>query len=485
MSLRINTNIPALTALRNLQTNATGYQQSISRLSSGMRINTAADDPAGLIISEGMRAQIAGINQAMRNSQDAINMSKTAEGALNEVQRLLNDMRALAVNSANTAVVDSNTLQANQSQIRSSIASINRIAEQTQFGTKKLLDGTAGVLANVTSSANVNSIYMGGTFAGESIASGPMTVTRVAAATRAQVTLDRTFATANSVVGANGSFVVNGYSFSTSSSDTLQSIVNKINAASNTTGVSADIVAAGPNVSIQLSQTTYGSQHKIDFFDATGLLNSTPSAQSTGADAVYSVQATTNGNPPVRTALFTGGRGPNESGLKLTDTYGNSFTLTENGNTVGAATQIGMITEGQVRFQIGAFSDQSVSFGLPTVYANRLGVNSVPGDSIETLDVTTQTGAQNAMKIIDDAITQLARMRGELGSFQKNFLESTSRSLDIAKENLTATESSIRDADMAEEITSYTRMQILQQSGMSVLAQANQLPQQVLQLLRQ
>src|SRR5687768_9028689 len=166
-------------ALRNLDQTNTEVANSVGRLSTGLRINTAGDDPAGLIISEGMRAQLKGLEQAMRNSQDAINMSKTAEAALDEVQRLLRDIRGIAVHSANTAVVDAATLQANQTQIRSTLQSINRIAEHTQFGTKKLLDGTAGALANVTSTANVSSIYMGGTFNGQNVQSGPVTINRV------------------------------------------------------------------------------------------------------------------------------------------------------------------------------------------------------------------------------------------------------------------------------------------------------------------
>lgn len=485
MSLRINTNIPAQTALRNLQNTNLTFQGSIERLSSGMRINSAADDPAGLIISEGMRSQIKGLDQAIRNSQDAINMAKTAEGSLDEIQRLLREIRGLAVSSANTAVVDSNVLQANQSQIRSTIASINRIAEQTQFGSKKLLDGTAGVLANVTSVTNVSSIYVGGTFSGESTASGPITLTRVSAATRASVAATQTFASANAIVPTAGSFVINGYSFTTSGNETLQTIVNRINTVSGTTGVTAQIVPNGGNVSVSLVQNTYGSQFGVSFFDPSGILNGTASATSTGTDAVFNVAMTTAGNPAVRTSLFTGGRGPQESGLKLSDTFGNTILVNENGNANAAATQVGVVTAGTVRFQIGAFADQNVGFAMPTVFADRLGTGVLPGNSIATLDVTTQQGAQDAIKIIDDAVTQLARLRGELGSFQKNFLESTARSLQIAQENLTATESTIRDADMAQEITQYTRLQILQQSGMSVLAQANQLPNNILQLLRQ
>lgn len=482
MSLRINTNIPAMSALSNLSRTNTDMQGSINRLSSGLRINSAADDPAGLIISEGMRAQIKGLDQAIRNSQDAINMSKTAEAALDEVQKLLRDIRGLAVSSANTAVADAAVLQANQTQIRSTIASINRIAEQTQFGSKKLLNGTAGALANVTSTANVDSIYMGGTFNGDSVTSGPITINRVTQGTRAAISLGNTFASPNTVVTTAGSFVINGYSFTSSGTETVASLAAKINEMSATTGVTAQISGSGP-YGISLTQATYGSQHKIDFFDPSNVLHNAASATSQGIDAVFNVSVTTDNG--VQTVPFTGGRGPQESGLRLTDRDGNAIVINENGNnTIAAATNVGVLTAGTVRFQIGAFANQSVAFSMPTVFAQNLGTGAIPNGSISTLDVTTQQGSHDAMKIIDAAITQLAQQRGELGSFQKNFLESTARSLGVAKENLTSSESQIRDADMALEITEYTRLQILQQSGMSVLGQANKQPQQVLQLLQ-
>lgn len=482
MSLRINTNIPAMSALSNLSRTNTDMQGSITRLSSGLRINSAADDPAGLIISEGMRAQIKGLDQAIRNSQDAINMSKTAEAALDEVQKLLRDIRGLAVSSANTAVADSAVLQANQTQIRSTIASINRIAEQTQFGSKKLLNGTAGALANVTSTANVDSIYMGGTFNGDSVMSGPITMNRVTQGTRAAIALGNTFASPNTVVTTAGSFVINGYSFTSSGTETVSSLAAKINEMSGTTGVTAQITGAGP-YGISLTQATYGSQHRIDFFDPSNVLHNAASATSQGTNAVFNVSVTTDNG--VQTIPFTGGQGPQESGLRLTDRDGNAIVINENGNnSVTSATQVGVLTAGTVRFQIGAFANQSVAFSMPTVFAQNLGTGAVPNGSISSLDVTTQQGSHDAMKIIDAAITQLAQQRGELGSFQKNFLESTARSLGVAKENLTSSESQIRDADMALEITEYTRLQILQQSGMSVLGQANKQPQQVLQLLQ-
>lgn len=482
MSLRINTNIPAIRALNNLANTNSAMEGTISRLSSGLRINNAADDPAGLIISEGMRAQMKGIDQAIRNSQDAINMSKTAEAAMDEVQTLLRNIRGLAVASANTAVADAATLQANQTQIRSTISSINRIAEQTQFGTKKLLDGTAGALANVTSAANVDSIFMGGSFAGESVVSGPITINRTTQGTVANVSLGKTFASTSTIVPTAGSFVINGYSFTSTGTETLSSLAAKINAMSSTTHVTAQIQGAGP-YSIGLTQTTYGAQHSIAFFDPSGVIHNAASASATGTNAVFDVSVNTTGG--VKTIPFTGGQGPQESGLSLSDSDGNKIVVNQNGNSsIAAATQVGVLTAGSVRFQIGAFANQSVAFSMPPVFAQNLGTGVVAAGSISTLDVTTQQGASDAMKIIDAAITQLAQARGDLGSFQKNFLESTSRSLSVANENLTSSESQIRDADMAMEMTQYTRLQILQQSGMSVLAQANQQPQQILKLLQ-
>lgn len=483
MSLRINTNVPAMNALRNLSMTDGFLNTSITRLSTGLRINSAADDPAGLIISENMRSQLRGIGQAIRNSQDAINMSKTAEGALDEVQTLLRDMRSLAVQSANTAVVDAATLQANQTQIRSTLQSIDRIARDTQFGNKKLLDGTAGILANITAAGLANSIYMGSTFNGETVSTGPVTVSRVTQATKAVITMGKGYASANAIVTVPGSFVINGYSFQTDGTESISSLVTRVNEMSGTTGVTAQLSGTGP-VTMVLTQNDYGQQFDINLFDASNLVNNSTSASATGVDGVYNVTVSTSSG--LQTVPFTGGRSSGQSGLKLTDVYGNSILLSENGNATitGLSRQLGVISSGSVRFQIGANSDQSTTFSMPVVFANRLGTSAVAGKSLADMDVTTPQGALDAMKIIDDAVTQLASLRGELGSFQKNFLESASRSLDIANENLTASESVVRDADMASEITSMTRLQILRDSGMSALAQANSSPQSILSLLR-
>lgn len=482
MALRINTNTQALGALRSLGLTEMEMSTTIARLSSGLRINTAADDPAGLIISEGMRAQLKGLDQAVKNSQDAVNMVKTAEGALDEVQRLLRDIRGLAVHSANSAVVDSSTLQANQTQIRSTLQSIDRIAGQTQFGTRKLLDGSSGTYAASVSPNNIAGIYFGGSFNNNSITTNSaITLTLTQAATRGTIAGDRTFASTATTVPA-GQFTINGRTFTTQATDTLQNVLDQINAVSAITGVSANYTPGG---SVTLTTNGYGSDQVVNFTDSHGILLTAPGSPppGVGTDAIADVTLDINGTAAggLVTVTFSSGKG-----LTLRDNNGNVITLTAGGNalTLGTPTLIANLTSGSAQFQIGAFEGQAVSYAMPVMFTTSLGLSGVPGKSLADLDVTTQAGAQEAMRIIDDAINHVAQIRGRLGSFQKDFLQSTVRSLGIATENLASSESQIRDADMASEMTNYTRLQVLQQSGIAMLAQANQSPQNILQLLR-
>ena len=490
--MTINTNVTAMNALHNLNMTNTSMAGSISRLSTGLRIVSAADDPAGLVASEGMRAQIKGLSQAYSNSQNAINMAKTADGAMEEVQSLMSDMRALAVQSANSAVVDSAQLAANQAQVTSALSSIDRIATTTQWGNKKLLDGTAGVRSNITDTNDVASAYFGSSFNGFTMATGPITVQRTTAAQQESLTTNKTYAS-NTTVVAGGSFVINGTSFTANgTTDTLQDMATAINAQANNTGVTASIVTVGANVSMKLTANEYGADYHVDLFDTTGVLstNSHPSATVAGADAVANVTATVlnkTGAKFTTTVAFTGGRGDKTSGLSMTDTDGNKVVLNptgNNGTTLATAATVGVVTTGDVQFQIGSMAGQAVTYSMPDVRTRNLGTSAVPGFSLSDLDLTTTEGANRALSILDDAIAQLASTRGNLGSFQKNVLESNSRSLQVANENVTAAESTIRDADVAAEMTQYTKFQILQQSGTAVLAQANQIPQQMLKLLQ-
>jgi flagellin len=475
MSFRINTNVAAMNALRNVGQTSASFNQSITRLSTGLRINSAADDPAGLIISESFRAQLNGLDAALRNSQDAVNYAKTAEGALDEINRLLRDARGLAVASANTGTLSQSAIQANQTQLQSIAQSITRIAQQTQFGTKRLLDGSSGTTANSVAGNLVSQMYVGGQFGGAAVTSNTSVVaTLTQAATQASVT--GVAATLGQVVGA-GSFSINGVGFTTTATTTGQQVIDQINASQGQTGVAASF----NGTAIVLNTTAYGSNARIDLTDANGVVRAGGAGFTTasGLNALATVQVGT------ATALFTSSLNGND-GLTLSDSDGNSIRLTAAGNVTASLQNatIGQITVGSSQFQIGANAGQVTNLSLGNFAASQIGTGVVAGVNMSNLDLTSATGSQNAMKVIDAAIEQVAKSRGQIGSFQRNILESNIRSLGVAKESLSATESTIRDTDVAAEMTQFSKLQILQQAGMSVLAQANQAPQAVLNLLR-
>ncbi|BBO24954.1 MAG: flagellin [Chthonomonadaceae bacterium] len=482
MSFRVNTNVTAMNALRNVGETNMAFGKSISRLSTGLRINSAADDPAGLIISENFRAQISGIDQAIRNNQDAVNLVKTAEAALDEVNRLLRDARTLALASANSGTQTSQQIQANQNQLTSIINSVSRISEQTQFGTKRLLDGSSGVSAALLSSTNVNGLYFGGTFNSAAITTDSLvTVSVSTAATRAVVTGSVTFTFATSTVSA-GTFTINGRTFTTASTNTAQDVINMINSSSDATGVTA-IWSAGSGIVLKANE--YGSIGNFSLSDANGVVNAAGTTNATGTDAIANVIIDSNGSTSggLTTVTFTGGR-MQQSGLVLTDVAGNRVVLTEAGNAASAAFTAGNLTVGTTQFQTGANVNQTAALSLNNFAATELGKNVVAGLNLSNLDITTTNGSNDALRVIDAAIDEISQARGNLGSFQRNNLESTIRSLGVARENLAATESTIRDTDVASEMTQFTKLQILQQSGLAVLAQANAAPQSVLSLLR-
>lgn len=497
MSLRINTNMSALNALRNVERASDGFGRSIEKLASGLRINRGADDPAGLIRSEDLRAQIAGLEQAIANSQDATNLIKTAEGALEEVHNLLRSMRQLAVASGNTGTNDQTALQANQNQIRSAIESINRIAAQTQFGTKKLLDGTAGLSAVVTDARSIGGMFFGGSAVGTdsaggtivreyALGSGVITIDVRRAAERAVVDGTRAYTGAGAIIQTSGTVVINGVSFSVQAgTTTLQSFVDQINSQSSVTGVVAELFVDNGDTFVRLRSTEYGANFSVNLNDQQQiLLNGATSDSDTGENAVARVTLSTIDGGEVY-VTFTGGVSRSDSGLRLTDAKGNVILLNEAGNDDGIDNAVvGRTTTGQLQFQIGANAGQVARFSINNMRSDKLGTGVVAGKSLADIDVTKTGGAEEALKIIDAAIQQVSKLRGDMGAFQKNVLESNMRSLSVAKENLTATESAIRDTNFAEEISRFTKFQILQQAGMSVLGQANFAPQAVLQLIR-
>lgn len=476
MSFRINTNLSAMNALSNLSANSDMFNQSINRLSTGLRINSAADDPSGLIASLKYSSQIGGITQAIQNSQDGVNYSKTAEGALDQVNSLLNTARSLAVASGNSATLSTQQVQANESQLQSIVASITRIAQTTQFGTKHLLDGSAGVSSAVTAGSTVQSLNIGGTFNGVALTTNSaVTLAVTTASTQANINITNAAFTAGTSLVAAGSFTINGVTFNTTAGQTVAQTVSAINQASGQTGVTAVLNTGATQV--QLFSTTYGSNSKINVADANGVLyTAANSGAASGTDAVATV--TINGTG----VTFTGGKNGND-GLTLTDGDNNTIRLTSAGNVVAAGAIVGQVTVGSAQFQIGANAGQTTNLALGNFAASNLGAAAVAGQNLNTVDLNSATNATTALKVIDAAIDQVSTARGQIGSFQTNVLQSNISSLGVAKQNLSATLSSIRDTDVAAEMTNFTKEQILQQAGMSVLAQANQAPSLVLKLL--
>ncbi|HVT12796.1 MAG TPA: flagellin [Fimbriimonadaceae bacterium] len=480
MAFRINTNVSAMNALRNVSNTGDSLAMSITRLSTGLRINTAADDPAGLIISENFKAQLSGLGQAIKNSQDATNYAKTAEGALSEVNNLLTSARALAVAAGNTGAATSTQIQADQSQLQGIVSSITRIAQQTQFGTKRLLDGSSGINASVTDATLLNMLQISGTFGGQPVSTNGAVVMTVNAAST-QATFDsRAFgADDTATVGAAnaGSFTINGTTITADANDTVSQLRDKINAVSAQTGV----VATSNNTGvISFVSVGYGTGAAINLADSSGAVLS--------GGAGYQTAKGTDGNATLNinglTALFTASRNGTD-GLTFTDADGNSIRLTEGANNTSVTNKtVGEVIVGSAQFQIGGNAGQTTTLSLGNFAASQLGTGAVTGLNLSNLDLTSASGASDAIKVIDQAISQVSTARGQIGSFQTNILGSNIRSLGSAQENLSATESSIVDTDVASEMTQFTKLQILQQSGMAVLAQANQAPQAVLSLIK-
>ncbi len=721
MSLRINHNLAALNAHRNLVNTNNALQQSMQKLSSGYRINQGADNPAGLVISEQFRAQIAGLNRAVENSEGSISMVQTAEGALNEINNLLISMRELAIHAANEGFNDADQLAADQAEIENAVATIDRIAANTQFGTKKLLDGSKANIATITSSNNSNltirssnlssgthsvtatktaesTATLNTTSLGFSLAStdgNPINLTEdihnldvvqasdVAKKTSGSVKVADAFgnnltiaAAATQASIATGTFNaatashVGTYSFTIQYSDvnegttSAQTIAVDVEAGDQADEIAAKINTeialnsvlagkitaagtAGDGNAVFLQAANAGAQYSIrttaSSNDATASLFSVGAASSRGvSDNQLTVTATTEANSTVaQTLTLTAGTytslsalvaeldtqlatafgdvagvaGESDVDAAVTDTdkiqirtkdegsaysiqmgtlgtatgnlehvlglsedsiantgtdalisfdnyttaidkvkYGSTYDLQVANKATGQTTRgivnltvsrattgmnvgsalldvkaakfdvrldggpatsvtagvnttiynadrseslvlgYGLTSAGGTEtinnvdrslvFQIGANVGQTAQIGLRNMAAGALG-KGLAGNlftSLAEIDVTTVQGAQDAQSIIDAAINEVSTTRGTLGSFQKNTLESNLRNLRIAAQNLTASESMIRDTDMAKEMSEFTKNQILVQAGTSMLAQANQSPQIVLSL---
>jgi len=480
MAFRINTNVQSMNALRSLSLTNDEASTMMTRLSTGLRINSGSDDPAGLQISEGFRAQLSGIDQALRNSQDATNYAKTAEGALGEVNKLLRDARSLALANSNDATLTTTQKQANANQLTSILSSVDRISTNTQFGNKRLLNGSAGVTATLTDATKVATLAIGGRIGAQDIsASGGVSITVGTVAVQAKTTavqsrdLGAIAGSGAALVGAAnaGSFAINGVNFTASAGMSNNQLRDLVNARSADTGVTAQISNNAGNGAFQFTANQFGtignaiqvSSSSTAAMAATGTINLTSGDNAAATVTVGALSAVN----------FTTAAG--DDGLTLKDANGNTVKLTQTGNAAGTST-VGQVLAGSAQFQIGASAGQTVNLSLASSSSSALGLGS--------LDIMSTASAATALAAIDTAIGTVSASRGNLGNFVRNVLESNTRALDISKESLSAADSTIRDVDVAETMTRFTQLQILQQSGMAMLAQANQAPQAVLSLLR-
>ncbi|GAA2697144.1 flagellin N-terminal helical domain-containing protein [Actinoplanes palleronii] len=407
MGLRINQNIAAQNAYRNLSVTDGQMSKSLEKLSSGFRINRAADDAAGLSISEGLRAQTGGLKVAVRNAQDAISVVQTAEGALNETTSMLQRMRDLSV-QANNASLDDDAKKAASAEFNSLASEIDRVSDTTAFGKSKLLDGsfgTTGELAGAAIPANAD-----GTTAVPA-ASGAMSITKLNGQTLAtQIDISSVALTDDSGKQLSAQ----------ASASKIQDAVTAALKKNGHSDVDISITAEVDKDNNVTFKAQSGSQFSADF-GATGI---------TGTSAAPTTTTPTNGS-----------------------------------------------------FQIGANSGETLNVAIGAVNSKTLGLNNLDLTRVADPANGIESGASEAIKALDTAIQSVSDTRAKLGAHQNRF-EHTINNLNTAVENLSASESRIRDTDMAQEMVSFTRNQILTQAGTSMLSQANQSAQNVLSLLR-
>jgi flagellin len=492
MAQVINTNVLSLNAQRNLSTSGSQLATALQRLSSGLRINSAKDDAAGLAISNRFTTQINGLNVAARNANDGISLSQTAESALGELTNNLQRIRELAVQSANAtnSASDRNALDL---EVQQRLAEIDRISTQTSFNGQKVLDGTFGTanfqvganagevisinlsqgsktsqlgqIATLTSTAEVNSsaaVTVGaskaGTQAGQTAgsayakaaainassvpglsASAVSNVEFAVAATTTTGTVGTPVATATYSLQVNGKDIFAAFDQSTGATLTTQQISDAINSQSSTTGVTAAVS---------------GAKLLLSAADGRDIVVNQTSGVGTGGGLATGTAGTTNG-----TAYTAGTFDTVANGVTATSTNGGTLTF--------SATQNIILT------------GDGTAYGL----TNANNTIALDTNTLSSVNVNTVAGANNTIQRIDAALTSVSTLRSTFGAIQNRF-ESTIANLQSVSENLSASRSRILDTDFAAETANLTRAQILQQAGTAILAQANAVPQNVLTLLR-
>jgi flagellin len=400
--MRINTNMAALNAWRNLTVNRGNMQKSLEKLSSGYRINRAADDAAGLAVSEKMSSQLRGINMATRNTQDGISLVQTAEGGASAIQDMLQRMRELAVQSSTGSLEDADRTQL-QNEFQELAKEIDRTAGSTKFNNQSLLDGTVNATAGDS-----------GRVSGATVGSK---------------------ATAFGVYGS-------------------PTVDTGATPASNTISKTADY---------QVLATTSGSDTalKLQYKDSNDTWQDVSGAAAT-------LTGGTKGQVKMAGMVFD------------IDVTGASDLAT---GTVAGTFHIDVGAQSNFSIQVGANNGDKIDFALDKLTGDALGITDGNGALNTSVTIAKQDSAKTAIDTLDTALSQVTSARAKMGAYQ-NRLENTITTQQTMSENLTAAQSRIKDVDMASEMAQFTKYQVLQQAGTAMLAQANQLPQGIMSLLR-
>ena len=582
MALRVNSNIAALNALRHLQHTERDLSQNLERLSSGRKLNHAADGPASLVISEQMKSQISGLGQAIRNSESSISMIQTTEGALNEVSNILVNLRQLAIHAANEGTNDEKTLQADQNEVENLISTLKNIAKNTQFGRRTLLDGSNSA-TGVTVGEGLEFV-LASEDARSTLANGhKVDITQVA--TRAMMVPIRRLSledVAASDPNKSVSFVINEggrtVSVDLQNNKEFREKIEKLSISAIRNGtpearlrteraiqllLAYEMQRVADDANMDLDIFIYRPEENIGPFlesfdtlnDALTEVSRTPGNinkftigidevivfrhRQFGSEPNFSVSSSLNnflgqnvgvnetafaipgrdvegtigGSPEFNTGgpamgrgqMLTGAPGAVAEGItvKYTETIDDViyeiFNHSEN-RIAGMFKRdksnellVGDVVDGNVHvsqnslaFQIGPNQGQLRRISVQSIDPEHLSkgvVNESNFSSLAEIDVLNADASQDSLLLIDEAIDEVSSMRGNLGSFQRNSLEANLHGLRVSKENLTASESQLADTDMAQEMSNLVKNQILLSSGTAMLAQANQVPQSVIQLL--
>ena len=482
--MKINHNMSAVIANKQLLRTENGLTSSLERLSSGLRINHASDDAAGMAIASKMNAQIKGLNQASRNASDGVSVLDTADGALNEVASMLQRMRELSVQAANETNTDTD-LKAIQAEITSLTYEIDRVSKDTEYNTMNLLDGTQDTRV-YPSVRGIERIDIS-----DNVEKGVYSITVNAPAEHAVGEGNTAAATTAVTAAQEGKVVINGVEVEINEGDTFSQVYEKLRAGAETGNVNllvvADTTATGGTAenagyvptdaaaggTLVFVSKQYGSAAELNIScenTALAAYLGIPANGYTehGADADVSFAAGDNGFTTQATMTTEG------THVKVTDRSGFEMNFEVMPDVAGdvslEVTDIGTMT-----LQIGANENQTMDVRIPEISSKSLYIDQV--------DVRTVNGAGRAITSFDNAIGKVSEARSRIGAYQ-NRLDSAVNSLDGTEENMTAALSRIEDVDMAEEMSEYTKYNVLSQAATSVLAQANDIPQQVLQLLQ-